>query len=136
MSTDLDVALAQRPLRISRSARPAVNAGGLEAAKEPAFGAASAEVHQAVGMGAAAVAESSVGSLAVGVLFLAVATAWVYWVPRSQRFINRREQRRGMAPWISQRRFEQLERANAVVMPLFGFVLTMLVLLKLLAVAF
>jgi hypothetical protein len=64
-------------------------------------------------------------SVLLGCVGAAVMTVFAYWLPRSDRWIRFREQRRAMVPYpISAERFEQLERIFGTMFPLMGLLVT------------
>jgi hypothetical protein len=76
--------------------------------------------------------EGMVNSTLLGCIGAAALTIFAYWLPRSERWIRSREQRRTMVPYtISTERFEQLERISATVFPLMGLLLTVALAIRL-----
>lgn len=71
-------------------------------------------------------------SILLGCVGAAVMTVFAYWLPRSDRWIRFREQRRAMVPYpIAAERYEQLERIFATVFPLMGLLLTIALAIRL-----
>lgn len=71
-------------------------------------------------------------SILLGCVGAALITVFAYWLPRSDRWIRFREQRRAMVPYsISAERFEQLERIFGTMFPLMGLLLTIALAIRL-----
>jgi hypothetical protein len=69
----------------------------------------------------------------LGVIAGAAVTAFLYWLPRSDMWRQAREQQRraiSLLP-MSDKRFEQIERANQILLPLIALIVTVGLLFKL-----